>query len=329
MRRIWLALTLALVISMPVAAQVTRWGMTVTSGAALPGTCASQDLFYLTTGALGTYRCTSTNTWTIFDNVSTPATPIAVAWGALTGTLSNQTDLQSALNGKQASGSYATGTGTANGTNTGDQDLSALAPKASPTFTGTVSGITKAMVGLTNVNDTSDASKPVSTAQQTALDLKANLASPTFTGTVTLPASTSLTTPVLGVATGTSLAVTGKLTSSSATAGIGYATGSGGAQTQATSKATTVVSNTITTAITMNAAALAAGAIVSFTFTNSSIAATDQVVCTHESAGTNGAYLINARPAAGSASIAVRNTTAGSLSEAIVLRCSVYKAVSS
>ena len=55
----------------------------------------------------------------------------------------------------------------------------------SPTFTGTVGGITKAMVGLGNVDNTSDANKPVSTAQQTALNLKANLASPTFTGTVT------------------------------------------------------------------------------------------------------------------------------------------------
>jgi hypothetical protein len=54
----------------------------------------------------------------------------------------------------------------------------------SPTFTGTVSGVTAAMVGLGNVNNTSDANKPVSTAQQAALDLKANIASPTFTGTV-------------------------------------------------------------------------------------------------------------------------------------------------
>jgi hypothetical protein len=54
----------------------------------------------------------------------------------------------------------------------------------SPTFTGTVSGITAAMVGLGNVNNTSDAAKPVSTLQQAALDLKAPLASPTFTGTV-------------------------------------------------------------------------------------------------------------------------------------------------
>ena len=43
---------------------------------------------------------------------------------------------------------------------------------ASPTFTGTVAGITKAMVGLGNVDNTSDANKPVSTAQQVALDLK-------------------------------------------------------------------------------------------------------------------------------------------------------------
>jgi len=67
---------------------------------------------------------------------------------------------------------------------------------ASPTFTGTVSGITKAMVGLGNADNTSDANKPISTATQAALDLnstatqaaldlKSNLASPTFTGTVT------------------------------------------------------------------------------------------------------------------------------------------------
>jgi hypothetical protein len=45
-------------------------------------------------------------------------------------------------------------------------------------------GINPAKVGLGNVNNTSDANKPVSTATQNALNLKANLASPTFTGTV-------------------------------------------------------------------------------------------------------------------------------------------------
>jgi|688.fasta_scaffold25541_2 hypothetical protein len=67
------------------------------------------------------------------------------------------------------------------------------APIANPTFTGTVSGITKSMVGLGNANDTSDLDKPISTATQAALDLKgsqsdlelkAPLASPSFSGTV-------------------------------------------------------------------------------------------------------------------------------------------------
>jgi hypothetical protein len=68
--------------------------------------------------------------------------------------------------------------------------LSAKANLASPTFTGTVAGITATMVGLGNVDNTSDANKPVSTATQTALNLKANLASPTFTGNVSFTGAT-------------------------------------------------------------------------------------------------------------------------------------------
>lgn len=59
-----------------------------------------------------------------------------------------------------------------------DMDPAALnlkAPLASPTFTGTVAGITASMVGLGNVINTSDADKPVSTAQQAAINLKADL----------------------------------------------------------------------------------------------------------------------------------------------------------
>jgi hypothetical protein len=54
-------------------------------------------------------------------------------------------------------------------------DLAAKAPKASPTFTGTVSGITSTMVGLGNVDNTSDVNKPISTATQTALNNKADI----------------------------------------------------------------------------------------------------------------------------------------------------------
>ncbi len=47
--------------------------------------------------------------------------------------------------------------------------------------------LTKSDVGLSNVNNTSDAAKPVSTATQAALNAKASLSGATFTGTVTAP----------------------------------------------------------------------------------------------------------------------------------------------
>lgn len=47
--------------------------------------------------------------------------------------------------------------------------IATKAPINNPTFTGTVSGITKAMVGLGNVDNTSDANKPVSSAQATSI----------------------------------------------------------------------------------------------------------------------------------------------------------------
>jgi len=52
--------------------------------------------------------------------------------------------------------------------------------------TGVVT-LVKGDVGLGNVDNTSDVNKPVSTAQQNALNLKANLASPALTGTPTAP----------------------------------------------------------------------------------------------------------------------------------------------
>jgi len=61
-------------------------------------------------------------------------------------------------------------------------------PATLPAASGAnLTGLTKAQVGLSGVDNTSDAAKPVSTAQQTALDLKANLASPALTGTPTAP----------------------------------------------------------------------------------------------------------------------------------------------
>ena len=109
----------------------------------------------------------------------------------------------------------------------------------------------------------------------------------------------------------------------------GYITGEGGTVTQATSKSTAVTLNKKCGTVTLNNAALAADAIVSFTLTNSTIAATDVIVLNHASAGTAGKYALNAQAAAGSASINVTNISAGSLSEAIVIRFAVIKAVTS
>ena len=49
----------------------------------------------------------------------------------------------------------------------------------------------KVTLGLGNVDNTSDINKPISTATQTALDLKATIASPTFTGTPTAPTASA------------------------------------------------------------------------------------------------------------------------------------------
>lgn len=111
------------------------------------------------------------------------------------------------------------------------------------------------------------------------------------------------------------------------TTGVGYATGAGGTVTQATSKATAATLSTVCGQITMNAAALAAATIVSFVLTNTAIAVTDVLVLNHISGGTVGSYTLNAQCAAGSATINVRNNTAGSLSEAIVIQFVLIKAV--
>ena len=116
--------------------------------------------------------------------------------------------------------------------------------------------------------------------------------------------------------------------STSATAGIGYGTGAGGTVTQATSKSTGATLNTVSGQITMNGAALAAAAEVSFTLTNSAIAATDVVMVSIASGATAGAYSVQCdATAAGSCRISVGNRSTGSLSEAIVLNFVVIKAV--
>lgn len=131
-----------------------------------------------------------------------------------------------------------------------------------------------------------------------------------------------------GAISGTSISTTGAVTSSSASGGVGYATGAGDTLTQGTSVTTTVVSaGKMTGQITLFSGARASQTNVNFTFTNPSIASTDHVIVTHINGGTLGAYNITATPAAGSATISLRNVTAGSLTEAPVLKYTIIKSV--
>ena len=103
----------------------------------------------------------------------------------------SDTSVLETVTGSQAKANSASATAVSNHNSAttsvhGIADTSALATKtyADSAATTAAAGVTKSSLGLENVTNTSDANKPVSTAQQTALDLKANLASPTFTGTV-------------------------------------------------------------------------------------------------------------------------------------------------
>ena len=114
----------------------------------------------------------------------------------------------------------------------------------------------------------------------------------------------------------------------SAESAVGYSTGTGGTVTQATDKSTGVTLNKRCGQITMNGAALAAAAEVSFTLTNSTVAATDVVMVSIASGATAGAYSVQCdATAAGSCRISVGNRSTGSLSEAIVLNFVVIKSV--
>ncbi len=130
---------------------------------------------------------------------------------------------------------------------------------------------------------------------------------------------------------GSSLAVTGAITSTGVgAAGIGYAAGAGGTATQLSTptnvKTNSVTLNKVAGTITTNNAALAAATSVSFTFNNDTIAADDMVIMQIVTGpATVGSYAFRVVSANGYATITIRNTTAGSLSEAIVFKFIVFK----
>ena len=152
-----------------------------------------------------------------------------------------------------------------------------------------------------------------------AITLNANALS--FTGTVLGFPSTINPAAV---------ACSSTLTTSWGGVGLGYGPasgGTGGAVVQATSKITAVTLNRATGRVTMNAAALAAAALVTFTVNNTACRASDVVILNLASgpvtAGTYRYWIETV--AVGSFSITVENRSAGSLSEALVFNYSIIQ----
>lgn len=142
-----------------------------------------------------------------------------------------------------------------------------------------------------------------------------NLPTIDFSGVTTfsLPASQTLTTT-----TGT----------------IGYATGAGGAVTQATNRSTGVTINKLSGQITTNTTSLAALASAEFTVTNSTVAIGDVVIVSQQSGSSNVAGvagvtdIVVVTVAAGSFILSVQNDSSTTAETgAIIINFAVIKAV--
>ena len=110
---------------------------------------------------------------------------------------------------------------------------------------------------------------------------------------------------------------------------LGYTAAAQGTVTQATDKSTAVTLNKSAGRITMNAASLLNATNVSFTLNNSYISSNDIIVLTLSggiaTAGTYNCW-VNTM-SAGSCSITLRNISAGSLSEAVIINFALIHCV--
>jgi hypothetical protein len=172
------------------------------------------------------------------------------------------------------------------------------------------------------------------TANTATISGAATLSSATLSSTATFNGAATYNSTATfnsGLTTGAADDISGggAITSSSATAGMGYVTGAGGTQTQSTSRATGVTLNKITGLITCNSTSLAAGAEASFVVTNSTVAATDTVIVNVVSSSTGTPVAFVTAVAAGSFTITLSNLHASTAdTTADTIRFTVIKSVS-
>jgi len=109
---------------------------------------------------------------------------------------------------------------------------------------------------------------------------------------------------------------------------LGYTAAAQGSVTQLTSKSTAVTLNASAGRITMNGAALAGSTAETFTLNNTLISTNDVLIVNVSAGGTAAAYTTYiSSMSAGSAAITLRNMTAGSLSEAVVINFALIHCV--
>ena len=113
---------------------------------------------------------------------------------------------------------------------------------------------------------------------------------------------------------------------------LGYAAAAQGTVTQLTDKSTGVTLNKSAGRITMNNAALAGGAVVSFVLTNSLISSNDVIIVnvssntTGSAAGAYTAYV--SYMSAGTCLISLRNLSGTSYSEAVIINYAILHGAS-
>lgn len=202
-----------------------------------------------------------------------------------------------------------------------------LFPPSGGNFNG---GSTNASVNVTQ-NTALTILRATSTEWITSVGLTATSLS--ISGNATIGGTLGVTgASTLAAVTATSLATTAGITSSGPTgAGIGYATGAGGAVTQATNRTTAVTLSKLAGQITTNNASLAAEAAAAFTVTNTAVAIGDVVVVSQQS-GSNGGNtnVYVSTVAAGSFQITVANNNAAAGTAetgAIIINYAVIKSV--
>lgn len=252
----------------------------------------------------------------VLANTPTLVTPILGT--PTSGTLSNCTGLPV---GTGISG-LGTGVATALAVNVG----SAGAPVVNGGVLGTPSsGTLTNCTGLPLASVTGLGSNVATfLATPSSSNLAAAVTDETGSGALVFANTPTLVTPNIGAATGTSVAVTGSIRSSSASAGLGYSTGAGSAVTQGVSRTTGVTINAVSGAITLFSAAGSATP-ATFTVTNSAVSATDVIILNQKS-GTDKYHLLVTAVASNSFDITFF-TTGGTTTEQPVINFAVIKAV--